>query len=87
MNTTPSHFASNVGWDAEDSSHLYQIHAWGGGYFAVNATGHVVVRPDQQDGREIDLHEVVEGLKARDLTAPFRHSLLRHHRSSPTQSE
>jgi arginine decarboxylase len=71
MNTTPSTFASTVGWDAEDSAHLYQVDAWGGGYFAVNAAGHVVVRPDQQIGRDIDLHEVVEGLKARDLTAPF----------------
>jgi arginine decarboxylase len=31
----------------------------------------VVVRPEQQPGREIDLHDVVQGLKARDLTAPL----------------
>jgi arginine decarboxylase len=71
MNTTPSTFAAALAWDAEDSAQLYQIDSWGGGYFAVNANGHVVVRPDQRPGHEIDLHEVVEGLKARDLTAPF----------------
>jgi len=62
--------AVTPGWKVEDSAELYQVEAWGGGYFAVNAAGHVVVRPSQQPDREIDLHEVVEGLKARDLTAP-----------------
>jgi len=57
-------------WSIEDSLELYQVNAWGKGYFSVNAAGHVVVRPDTQPGREIDLFEVVEGLKARDLTTP-----------------
>jgi arginine decarboxylase len=59
-----------LGWKVEDSAQLYQVDAWGGGYFSVNEAGHVVVRPDQRAEREIDLLEVVEGLKARDLTAP-----------------
>ena len=57
-------------WSLEDSLDLYQVNAWGKGYFSVNGAGHVVVRPDTQPGKEIDLYEVVEGLKARDLTAP-----------------
>ncbi len=57
-------------WSVEDSLDLYQAGAWGKGYFSINPAGHVVVRPDTQPGREIDLFEVVEGLKARDLTAP-----------------
>ncbi|MGH8219067.1 MAG: biosynthetic arginine decarboxylase, partial [Steroidobacteraceae bacterium] len=57
-------------WSAEDSLDLYQVSAWGKGYFSINAAGHVVVRPDTQPGREIDLFEVVEGLKARDLATP-----------------
>ena len=57
-------------WGIEDSSELYQVNAWGKGYFSINAAGHVVVRPDTQPGKEIDLFEVVEGLKARDLTTP-----------------
>ena len=57
-------------WQVLDSEGLYHVNAWGKGYFSINAAGHVVVRPDTQPGREIDLFEVVEGLKARDLTTP-----------------
>ena len=57
-------------WQVLDSEELYHVNAWGKGYFSINAAGHVVVRPDTQPDREIDLYEVVEGLKARDLTTP-----------------
>ena len=57
-------------WSVEDSTDLYHVNAWGKGYFGVNDAGNVVVRPNQIVGQEIDLHEVVQGLKARDLTAP-----------------
>ena len=57
-------------WQVEDSEELYLVNAWGKGYFSINEAGHVVVRPDTQPGHEIDLYEVVEGLKARDLTTP-----------------
>ena len=39
-------------------------------YFGINAEGHVIVCPDMNPSRAIDLFELVEGLKARDLTAP-----------------
>jgi len=68
-------------WAIEDSLELYQVSAWGRPYFGINAAGHVVVRPDGSEEREIDLHEVVKGLQARDLTAPvvIRFSdILRH---------
>ncbi|MET0280762.1 MAG: biosynthetic arginine decarboxylase [Steroidobacteraceae bacterium] len=58
------------GWSTEDSLDLYQIPAWGKGYFSVSAAGHIVVRPDMSPDREIDLHEVVQGLSERDLRAP-----------------
>jgi arginine decarboxylase len=57
-------------WRIEDSLDLYNVDAWGKGYFSVNASGHVVVRPDTTERHEIDLYEVVEGLQARDLTTP-----------------
>ncbi|HXW75063.1 MAG TPA: biosynthetic arginine decarboxylase [Steroidobacteraceae bacterium] len=57
-------------WRIEDSLDLYNVAAWGKGYFGINAGGHVVVRPDTTERNEIDLYEVVEGLKARDLTTP-----------------
>ncbi len=74
-------------WKIEDSLDLYGVNAWGNGYFGINAEGHVVVRPDQTADHEIDLHEVIRGLEARDLTAPvvvrfsdiLRHRLKRLH--------
>jgi arginine decarboxylase len=59
-----------MGWSVEDSLDLYQVPAWSKGYFSINAAGHVVVRPDAVPGREIDLHEVVQGLSERDLRTP-----------------
>jgi arginine decarboxylase len=58
------------GWSIEDSLDLYQVPAWGKGYFSINAAGHLVVRPGTTAEREIDLHEVVQGLTERDLRAP-----------------
>ncbi|MCL7974928.1 MAG: biosynthetic arginine decarboxylase [marine benthic group bacterium] len=58
-------------WSSEDSADLYQVSAWGQGYFDVSADGHVVVRPHATDDAEIDLLEVVHGLRERDLSAPL----------------
>src|SRR5262245_13275460 len=60
----------SVAWSVDDASELYQVSAWGKGYFCVNQAGHLVVRPDMNAEREIDLFEVVQGLKERELTAP-----------------
>ena len=57
-------------WRIEDSLDLYHVNAWGKGYFSISDSGHVIVRPDTQGTNTIDLFEVVEGLKARDLTTP-----------------
>jgi arginine decarboxylase len=75
-------FTPSPAWDHEDSLDLYQVTAWGKPYFGVNEAGHVVVRPDGTPDRDIDLFEVVEGLKARDLTTPVvvRFSDILHHR-------
>jgi len=70
MNTPAKAFPSNHPWKTSDSLDLYQVEAWGKGYFSINALGHVVVRPSMDASREIDLHEVVQGLKARDLHTP-----------------
>jgi arginine decarboxylase len=70
VNSPAPRLVAPLGWKVDDSVQLYQVNAWGSGYFGINEAGHVVARPDQRANREIDLHEVVEGLKARDLTAP-----------------
>ena len=57
-------------WTIEQAMALYGIPAWGIGYFGINAEGHLTVRPEQNDAREIDLFEVVEGLAEREIGTP-----------------
>ncbi len=49
---------------------LYQIANWGDPYFAINEAGRVTVRPHGTANVEVDLYEVVEGLRERGLHAP-----------------
>jgi len=71
MNTPARKLNLNPSWKIEQSLDLYQVEAWGKGYLSINEEGHVVVRPDMDPAREIDLHDVVTGLKARDLHTPL----------------
>ncbi|HEY7641987.1 MAG TPA: biosynthetic arginine decarboxylase [Steroidobacteraceae bacterium] len=82
MDQPAKKFTPSPSWDTEDSLDLYQVAAWGKPYFGINEAGHVVVRPDGTPERDIDLFEVVEGLRARDLTTPVvvRFSDILHHR-------
>src|ERR1700712_2303795 len=70
MNTPAKAITVTPGWKLEESLDLYQVDAWGKGYFSINAEGHVVVRPSMQPTQEVDLLEIVQGLKARDLHTP-----------------
>ena len=57
-------------WTVQDSARLYQIEAWGVPYFAIDAGGRVVVRPYGSPEVEVNLYEVVEGLRERGLHSP-----------------
>ncbi|MBX3372318.1 MAG: biosynthetic arginine decarboxylase [Phycisphaeraceae bacterium] len=57
-------------WTLDDAASLYQVPFWGAGYFTLNGAGHVCVRPGARAGHEIDLHEVIEGLRERGITTP-----------------
>lgn len=57
-------------WSGSDSERLYAIREWGGGYFGVNAEGHLCVMPERDAKRQIDLHEVIEGLREREIGTP-----------------
>jgi arginine decarboxylase len=70
MNETSNGTRRGPPWRIADSLELYHVQAWGQGYFGINEAGHVVVRPEQRTDREIDLFDVVQGLKARELTTP-----------------
>ncbi|MCI0630077.1 MAG: biosynthetic arginine decarboxylase [Phycisphaerales bacterium] len=57
-------------WTVDDARELYQIHRWGSGFFDVNKAGNVVVRPLKTVHPEIDLYEVIQGLKERGIKTP-----------------
>lgn len=57
-------------WTIDDARELYQIRRWGGGFFDINETGHVVVRPHKTAQPAIDLYEVIQGLKERGIHTP-----------------
>jgi len=56
-------------WTVSDSEDLYQIPAWGQGYFRVNAAGNMVIDPPGVD-REIDLQRLVVDLRRRGIHLP-----------------
>ncbi|MGL5060398.1 MAG: biosynthetic arginine decarboxylase [Microcoleus sp.] len=58
-------------WTIEDSEKLYRIQGWGEPYFSINAAGHVTVSPKGDRGGSLDLYELVESLKQRNLALPL----------------
>lgn len=58
-------------WTIEDSEKLYRIQGWGEPYFSINAAGHMTVSPQGDRGGSIDLYELVESLKKRNLGLPL----------------
>ena len=68
-------------WTIADADRTYGISDWGNGYFKVNDQGHLVVMPEKDPKRQIDLHDVLEGLREREISTPviirFR-DLLKH---------
>ncbi|HLO40392.1 MAG TPA: biosynthetic arginine decarboxylase, partial [Phycisphaerales bacterium] len=68
-------------WSIEDAMKTYAVRDWGAGYFGINTEGHLVVMPEKHADRQIDLYEVLEGLRDREISTPviirFR-DLLKH---------
>ncbi|MBW4668319.1 MAG: biosynthetic arginine decarboxylase [Cyanomargarita calcarea GSE-NOS-MK-12-04C] len=58
-------------WKIEDSEALYRIEGWGQPYFSINAAGHVTVSPKGDRGGSLDLFELVNSLKQRNLGLPM----------------
>ncbi|MEC4891719.1 MAG: biosynthetic arginine decarboxylase [Oscillatoria sp. PMC 1051.18] len=58
-------------WTIEDSEKLYRIASWGEPYFSINAAGHVTVSPKGDRGGSLDLLELVEALKLRNVGLPL----------------
>ncbi len=58
-------------WSIEQSEELYRINGWGDPYFSINAVGHVTVSPKGLRGGSLDLFDLVNGLKQRNLELPL----------------
>ncbi len=57
-------------WTIEESKKLYAIQQWGGGYFSINANGHVSVKPQSGCSTEIDLFDVAQAVQSKGLNFP-----------------
>ncbi|MBI3191768.1 MAG: arginine decarboxylase, partial [Pedosphaera parvula] len=58
-------------WSVEAARNLYNIRRWGANYFDINEAGHVVARPLQEAGATVDLTDVIEEAKGRELKFPL----------------
>ncbi|WP_199249295.1 biosynthetic arginine decarboxylase [[Phormidium] sp. ETS-05] len=58
-------------WSIEASEELYRINGWGEPYFSINADGDVTVSPKGDRGGSLDLFELVEALRQRNLGLPL----------------
>ena len=68
-------------WDIQAARNLYNIQSWGARYFDINEGGHVVARPLQEAGANVDITDVIEEAKGRGLRFPLLirfQDLLRH---------
>jgi len=57
-------------WTVSDAAELYEVAAWGKGYFSVNDQGHVCIHPTKEPHRAIDLKQLVDRLQARGIQTP-----------------
>ena len=57
-------------WSVEDSRKLYNVRHWSGGYFDINAEGHVEARPNSDYKGGVDLHKLVQDIHKQGLNLP-----------------
>ncbi len=58
-------------WSTSDAAELYRLDAWGDGFFKVNDRGHVAVNTLDDSELSIDIMEVVEEARRRDIRFPL----------------
>src|SRR5678815_3900184 len=64
----PASPSSTTAWTVHDASELYEVPRWSNGYFSVNSQGHVQVHPTKEQGRAIDLKELIDRLQMRGIS-------------------
>lgn len=63
--------ASTDNWSTDDAAELYRLDAWGDGFFKVNDRGHVAVHTLGDSDLCIDIMDVVEEARRRDIRFPL----------------
>jgi len=58
-------------WTIKDAEKLYNMSGWGLGYFRVNPEGHVMVHPDANRKRGLDLYRLAMDLNAQGVGLPL----------------
>ncbi len=58
-------------WSTTEASELYDVAAWGKGYFSVGSNGNLCVHPGKDPLRSIDLKQLVDTLVLRGINMPI----------------
>ena len=58
-------------WSTADAADLYEVARWGNGYFSVGPNGHMLVHPDKDPTKSIDLKQLVDRLQVRGIDLPI----------------
>jgi len=58
-------------WSTADAADLYEVARWGNGYFSVGSNGHLLVHPDKNPGKSVDLKSLVDRLQLRGIDLPI----------------
>jgi arginine decarboxylase len=58
-------------WSTAEAAELYDVAAWGKGYFSVGKEGHVWVHPEKDPARGLDLKELIDNLQLRGIPLPI----------------
>ena len=57
-------------WSVDESRELYDIAEWGKGFFDINDKGHIVVLPEKNRQRSLDVKDFLDDLRLRGVTTP-----------------
>ena len=60
-----------MAWNHKESETLYNVANWSAGFFGINETGNVSVRPNGDDSVAVDLFELIGQIKRRGIGAPI----------------
>lgn len=58
-------------WTTHDAAELFGVERWGNGYFSISPDGNVLVHPDRNPDRSIDIKELIDRLKQRGVELPI----------------